>query len=94
MIDVSEERNQYLDELIQMAQDSLEEIEDEASEIKRKIAKSQVLIEIAKLKKMPYEEENARLLLYENEFEKFCEKNGDKEKELQQNIEMFRGLKV
>ena len=94
MVDVSEERNQYLDELIQMAQDSLEEIEDEAAEIKRKIAKSQVSIEIAKLKKIPYEDENARLLAYEKEFEKFCEKNEDKEKELQQNIEMFRDLKV
>ena len=94
MIDVSEERNQYLDELIQMAQDSLEELEDKAAEIKRKMARSQVLIEIAKLKNRPYEDENARLQAYEKEFEKFCGENREKEKELQRNIEMFRGLKV
>ena len=94
MIDVSEERNQYLDELIQKAQDLLEELEDEAAEIKRKIARSQVLIEIAKLKNCPCEDENAKLQTYEKEFEKFCEENRDKEKELQQNIEMFRRLKV
>lgn len=93
MIDVTDERNKYLDELIAQEKEFLEKIVGEKNEIKMKIAKSQVDMEIARIQGNSYSEEEERLKALEKEYHKYVEGHKEIFKTSEQRIERLRSLK-
>lgn len=93
MIDVREEVNEYVDELLEQAQEFLNEIEEKKIEIKRQIAKSKVIIAIAKHQGMPWEEEEEKMKHNEKVYNDFCQANAEKVNRQMEFIGFIKSLK-